>query len=55
MYSALRRYYCVVGVALFNEIEIGSVDTPVVAGVEDVIAVVHRVIGNQSGTLRLRS
>ena len=46
VYSALRRYYRVVGVALFNKIEIGSVDTPVVAGVEDVIAVVRRVIGD---------
>ena len=46
MYSAFRRYHCVGRVALLDEVEIGSVDTPVVAGMEDVVAVVLRVISD---------
>ena len=46
MYSALCRYYSVACVAILNEVEIGSVDTPMVAGMKDVVAVVRCVVGD---------
>ena len=46
VYSAFRRYHRVDRVAPLDKVEIGSVDTPVVAGMEDVIAVVLRVVGD---------
>ena len=46
MHSALRRYYRVICVALLYEVEIGSIDTSVVTGMKDVVAVVLRIIGD---------